>query len=101
MRSTSFLVESQNQVRQFVSGLALKPLGRFSTVWPQNLWLGFLGLGLKTDSSSLVIWASKSALQFLSLVLKTKRALVYRLRHKTDRKRMTRDKRQDLTGCFA
>jgi hypothetical protein len=27
MRSTGFLVESQNQGRQFVSGLASKPLG--------------------------------------------------------------------------
>jgi hypothetical protein len=33
-RSTRFLVEPQNQGRQFVSGLASKPLGRFSPVWP-------------------------------------------------------------------
>jgi hypothetical protein len=32
MRSMSFLVEPQNQVRRFVSGLTLKPLGRFSAV---------------------------------------------------------------------
>jgi hypothetical protein len=31
-RSTGFLVEPQNQGRQFVSGLASKPLGRFSPV---------------------------------------------------------------------
>jgi hypothetical protein len=37
-RSTSFLVEPQNQGRRFVSGLASKPLGRF-----------LIGLGLKTD----------------------------------------------------
>jgi hypothetical protein len=37
MRSASFLVEPQNQGRRFVSGLASKPLGRFSPVWPQNL----------------------------------------------------------------
>jgi hypothetical protein len=32
MRSASFLVECQNQGRQFVSGLPSKPLGRFSPV---------------------------------------------------------------------
>jgi hypothetical protein len=32
------MVEPQNQGRQFVSGLASKPLGRFSPVWPQNWW---------------------------------------------------------------
>jgi hypothetical protein len=42
MRSTSFLVEPQNQGRQFVSGLVSKPLGRF-----------LIGLGLKTDGNSL------------------------------------------------
>jgi hypothetical protein len=36
MRSAGFLVETQNQGRQFVSGLASKPLGRFLPVWPQN-----------------------------------------------------------------
>jgi hypothetical protein len=54
-RSTGFLVEPQNQGRQFVSGLASKPLGRFliglglktdgdglSVVWPPNHWDGFL-----------------------------------------------------------
>jgi hypothetical protein len=54
-------------------------------VEPQNQGGGgFLGLGLKTDSYDLVIWASKSPRQFLGLGLKTKRAMVYRLRHKTD-----------------
>jgi hypothetical protein len=38
MRSTGFLVEPQNQGRRFVSGLASKPLGQFSLVWPQNRW---------------------------------------------------------------
>jgi hypothetical protein len=38
MRSVSLLVEPQNQGRWFVSGLASKPLGRFSPVWPQNWW---------------------------------------------------------------
>jgi hypothetical protein len=32
MRSAGFLVEHQNQGRRFVSGLASKPLGRFSPV---------------------------------------------------------------------
>jgi hypothetical protein len=42
MRSAGFLVESQNQGRQFMSGLASKPLGRF-----------LIGLGLKTDGDGL------------------------------------------------
>jgi hypothetical protein len=37
-RSVGFLVEPQNQGRRFVSGLASKPLGRFSLVCPQNRW---------------------------------------------------------------
>jgi hypothetical protein len=53
-RSTSFLVEPQNQglrfvsglaskpLRRFVSGLASKPLGRFLPVWAQNQWRRFL-----------------------------------------------------------
>jgi hypothetical protein len=36
--SAGVLVEPQNQGRRFVSGLASKPLGRFSSVWPQNRW---------------------------------------------------------------
>jgi hypothetical protein len=83
MRCASFLVEPQNQGRRFVSGLASKPLGRFSLVWPQNRWRrflrfglktggdgflvepqnqasgGFPGLGLQIGSYNLVIWASK------------------------------------------
>jgi hypothetical protein len=50
-----FLVAPQNQGRWFISGLASKPLGRFSPVWPQNRWLGFPGLGLQTSRSDLVI----------------------------------------------
>jgi hypothetical protein len=84
MRSTSFLVEHQNQGRRFVSGLASKPLKRFSSVWPQNRWLRFFGLCLKTGSYSLMICASKSPRWFLRLGLKTKYASVYRLHHKTD-----------------
>jgi hypothetical protein len=60
MRSVSFLDESQNQGRRFVSDFGSKLLERFSLVWPQNRWqrfsplwpqnrwLGFHGLGLKT-----------------------------------------------------
>jgi hypothetical protein len=48
MRSAGFLVEPQNQGRRYVSGLASKPLGRFSPVWPQNRWQRFL-----------IGWASK------------------------------------------
>jgi hypothetical protein len=42
MKSAGFLVESQNQVRRFVSSLASKSLGRF-----------LIGLGLKTDGDGL------------------------------------------------
>jgi hypothetical protein len=35
-RSTGFFIEPQNQGHRFASGLASKPLGRFSLVWPQN-----------------------------------------------------------------
>jgi hypothetical protein len=41
-RSTNFLVESQKQGKQFVSGLASKSLGRF-----------LISLGLKTDGDGL------------------------------------------------
>jgi hypothetical protein len=84
-----------------VSGLASKPLGWFSLVWPQNRQLGFPCSGLKISSSSLVIWASKSPRRFLGLGLKTKRALVYRLRPKTNGGRTTWDMRRDLVACFA
>jgi hypothetical protein len=40
-RSVGFLVEPQNQGRQFVSSLTSKPLERFSPVWPQNQWRRF------------------------------------------------------------
>jgi hypothetical protein len=55
---------------------------------------GFFGLGLKTNSYGLFIWDSKSPRRFLSLGLKTKRATVYRLRHKIDgRMKTTHDTR--------
>jgi hypothetical protein len=123
-RSVCFLVEPQNQGRRFLSGLASKPLGRFSPVWPQNWWRrflpvwpqnrwsgflvepqnqgggGFPGLSLKTGSSGLVIWASKSPRRFLGLGLKTKWASVCRLCHKTDEGRSARDTRRDLAACL-
>jgi hypothetical protein len=110
MRSACFLAEPQNQGRRFISGLASKPLRRFSLIWPQNRWRrflrfglktgsdgfliepqnqgggGFSGLGLKTNSYGLMIWALKSSRRFLSLDLKTKQTLVCWLLHKTDRR---------------
>jgi hypothetical protein len=81
-------------------GLASKLAVGF-LVEPQNQGGGgFSSLGLKTGSSDLVIWASKSPRRFLGLSLKIKQALVYRLHHKTDRGRSTRDTRQDLAACF-
>jgi hypothetical protein len=62
---------------------------------------GFLGLGLKTDSSGLVIWASKSPRWFLGLGLKTKQVSVCRLHHKTDGERMARDTHRDLAAYFS
>jgi hypothetical protein len=82
-RSTGFFVEPQNQGRRFVSGLSSNTRTVFSSlalklvamvspglsskpevgflVEPYNQGGGgFLGLGLKTESSGLVIWASKS-----------------------------------------
>jgi hypothetical protein len=68
-------------------------------VEPQNLGDGgFLGLDLKTCSSSLVIWISKSPRWSFCLGLKTKHASVCRLRHKTDERRSTRDTRRDLAA---
>jgi hypothetical protein len=111
-RRESFLVEPQNHGRQFVSGLASKPLGRFSPiwpqnwwwrflpVWPQNWWLGFHGLGLKTGSYGLVIWALKSSRRLLGFDLKTKQTTVCRLRHKTDRRATVWDTRRDLVASF-
>jgi hypothetical protein len=81
-------------------GLTSKPAVSF-LVEPQNQGGGgFLGLGLKTDSSGLMIWASKSPRRFIGLGLKTKWASVYRLRHKTDGGRSARDTRQDLAACL-
>jgi hypothetical protein len=71
-------------------------------VEPQNQGGGgFLGLGLKTDSSDLVICDSKSSRRFLGLCLKTKQTSVCRLHHKTDEGRSARDTRRDLATCLA
>jgi hypothetical protein len=43
-RSVGFLVEPQKKGQQSVSGLASKPVGRFSPVWPQNWWQRFLAV---------------------------------------------------------
>jgi hypothetical protein len=81
-------------------GLDSKPADGF-LVEPQNQGGGgFLGLGLKTGTFSLVIWSSKSPRQFLGLGLKTKQASVYRLRHKNDSERLVWDTHRDLAACF-
>jgi hypothetical protein len=94
MRSTSFLVEPQNQghvswfsLKTKVDGspdLASKPVATILVVWHQNHSLGFPDLGPKTDGCGLVIWASRSMRQFLGLGLTAKQATICRLRHKTD-----------------
>jgi hypothetical protein len=63
-RSMGFLVEPQNQGRQF------------SPVWPQNWWLGFPGMSLKIGSSGLVILVSESPQWFLGLGLKIRQTSV-------------------------
>jgi hypothetical protein len=89
-RSVGFLVEPQNKGQ------------RFLPVWPQNRWLRVSRFGPKTGSYSLVICALKSPPRFLGLGLKTKRATVYRLHHKTNRRMMmTQDTHRDLAACFA
>jgi hypothetical protein len=116
MRSTSFMVEPQNQSRWFVSGLASdilsglasKPIATVSPslalklvvgfwVEPQNKGGGgFPGLGLKTGSNSLMIYALKSPRQFLGLRLKTKQAMVCRSCYKTDGRVTVWNTRRDL-----
>jgi hypothetical protein len=82
-------------------GLTSKSMVDFEVELQNQGGGGFPGLGLKTDSSALVIWASKLPRWFLGLGLKTKQTSVYRLRHKTDEGRSTRDTRRDLTACLA
>jgi hypothetical protein len=102
-RSAGFLVEPQSHGVRFVSGLASKPPARFVSgltskplrwvcpVWPQNRWLGFLNLCLKTGNYGLVICDLKSLWWFPS---------IYRLCHKTDGARMACDTCWDLVTCF-
>jgi hypothetical protein len=75
-RIACFLIEPQNQARQFLS------------------------LSFKTSSSGLIIWTSKLPRWFLSLGIKTKRASVCRLRHKIDGERSTQDTHRDVASCF-
>jgi hypothetical protein len=65
-KSAGFLVEPQNQGRQFVSGLASKPLARFSPVWPQNRWRRFVsGLTSKLLGQFLPVWPENLLQWFL------------------------------------
>jgi hypothetical protein len=84
-------------------GLALKPVATISSDFClKSSGFGFSELSLKTGSYGLVIWTSKSLRRFLALGLKTKRATVYRLRHKTNgRMKTMRGIYQDLAACFA
>jgi hypothetical protein len=52
--------------------LTSKSVAIVLVIWPQSHLLGFLGLGLKIGSYSLVICASKSPRRFLGLGLKIK-----------------------------
>jgi hypothetical protein len=81
-RSASLLVEPQNQGRRFVSGLALKPLGRVFWFRAQNWQLRFVER------------------RILGLGLKIKQVLVCRLRHKTNGGRTAWDTRLDLAAYF-
>jgi hypothetical protein len=65
-RGAGFLIEPQNQGRRFVSGLASKPLGRFSPVWPLSSGLAskpaatvFAGLASKPVAIIFSSFASK------------------------------------------
>jgi hypothetical protein len=83
------------------SRFGLQPVATVLVVLPQNHSLGFPGSGLKNGSCGLVIWPTKSSWWFLGLCLKTKWAMIYRLRHKTDRRMKTaQDTRWALTTCF-
>jgi hypothetical protein len=75
------------------SGLISKPVVTVLPVLPQNRWLEFSSLGIKTSSYGLMIWVSKSPRQFLGLSLKIKCTMVCQLHLKTDgmiRRRGTR-----------
>jgi hypothetical protein len=98
--TTVFTSLASKLVATVFPGLTSKPVVGF-LVEPQNQsGGGFLGLGLKTDSSGLVIWGSKSPRWFIGLGLKTKWDSVSRLRHKTDGVRSARDTHRDLAACL-
>jgi hypothetical protein len=65
-------------------GLASKPVVGFLVESQNQCGGGFFGLGLKTDSFSLVILASNSPRRFFGLGLKTNQTSVCQLRHKID-----------------
>jgi hypothetical protein len=58
-RSTSFLIEPRNQGRQFVNGLASKPLGRFFLFGLKTGGDSFSQFSLKTGGSGFLVWALK------------------------------------------
>jgi hypothetical protein len=98
--ATVFSSLASKLVATFSPGLASKLVVGF-LVEPQNQGGGgFPGLGLKIGSFNLVICASKSPRWFLGFGLKTKRASVYRLRHKTDGGRSVWDTHRDLAAYF-
>jgi hypothetical protein len=92
-RSASFFIEPQNQGLRFVSGLAPKPLGWFSSVFSD----------LTSKPVACVFWfrLQNWQLRFGDFGLKTKQTLIYRFRHKINGGRTVRDTRQDLATCFA
>jgi hypothetical protein len=101
---TVFSSLASKLVAMIFSSLALTPVvivspGLASKLVAQVFRFG--DLDLKTGSYDLVIWTSKSLRRFLGLGRKTKRALVYRLRHKTNEGRTARDRCQDLVTWFA
>jgi hypothetical protein len=60
MMSASFLIEPQNQGRQFISGLASKPLGRFvSGLASKPVTTISSGLTSKPMASGFLGWALK------------------------------------------
>jgi hypothetical protein len=72
IRSPGFLVEPQNQGRQFVSGLTSKSLGWFSLGWPQTRWQQFSPVWPQNQwRQFLLVWPQNRCLGFLDLNLKT------------------------------
>jgi hypothetical protein len=83
--SMNFLVEPQNQGRQFVSSLVLKPLGRFiSGLTSKPLWQFFL-FGLKTGADGFFWFGLKTGGDgFLWFGIKTGSNDFFRFGIKTD-----------------